>query len=307
MGAPLSASRLGGPVHPAIQRPLHVGSLLFLRQVKGGRLRQAFTQALGATLWHGAYSTVAPFTLPAGITESAVSADSALMYDPTTGYAESGTFVNGIYKRKSVYRFAPGWNQVVASCDSAFLYNRSTGIAAWGLLKNGLYAQTGSEDLDTIYANAPLPVAQRPALFAASCHSLAGESPILPPGWPGPSGVFFAGFSGGTLDVIGFSGADPMTRLVATETSFYFTTGHTGNWADIPYGMWNQCTDAGAAPPPSLKIVAAAGDSLLFYQPKGFRGGKARATFKMLTNCSLTDAGSVGGLENDWTTITGGK
>ena len=76
-----------------------------------------------ATFDNGYYDGLGSANFSSIWTNIAVSRDSIMFYDGTTGLAVTGTFKDGAFTQLHTYGFSTGWDSVTASCDSVVLYD----------------------------------------------------------------------------------------------------------------------------------------------------------------------------------------
>jgi hypothetical protein len=70
-------------------------------------------------------------------TAVAVSRDTAMFYDSSSGDIKTGVLRNGRFETKSRRTIAAGYTDLAASCDTVILYDAATGAAATGRLVHG--------------------------------------------------------------------------------------------------------------------------------------------------------------------------
>ncbi len=223
---------------------------------------------------------------------AAVTRDTVLFYNSSSGKGVTGTLVNGVFTKKGTFQIATGFNRIAASCDTVLFYNRTTGDIGAGLLKGGTLSGFGSGDFEPPGFD----------LISSSCDTIYF--------YQNPTGGFAAQWRSGLLQGGrytqkfhgGSADARIYTHLTNTADSYllYSKGLHFGYWGSVtggnPPGFTDQTDTFG-----TWTRIAGTGDSILFYDPP--TGLAARST---LRNGVYTFQGS-NTIATRWKVIAGGR
>ncbi len=242
--------------------------------------------AYRSTLSNGTYAGKGPSNLAKGWSQIAISRDSVLLYNSSTGAGASGTFINGVYTKKASYSFSPGWEYVVAGCDTALFFDLNTQTSAEGTLKNGIFTQMEVRHWTNVTA------------VAASCDTLLAYN------YTGGGALTLPMTGGqvlGTGTVYHFS--PKWLWITATDDSVLFYNQGTGvgAWGRLIAGTFTQ-TGSSTGFSKGITNIAGTSDTLFFYTL-----GSSTAGISTLKSGVYQFVGSTSSLSNNWAIIEGAK
>ena len=244
--------------------------------------------AFRATDSAGVYTPKGSTTfVPKGVTKIAISRDSMLMYDRTTGVGITGTFKAGVFTKKHTYTFAKNIRSIAAGCNTAALLQPDDADVMLGSLVNGAFVFTGTFGSSVV------------TQLVASCDTVLGYNQVTGDGYAvkvsngNPIGRHPTNYTFST----GWS------SIAATDDSvlFYNETNGVGAWGTLQGGQFAQ-TGSSAGFATGISAIGADANSLFFYS----RGSAVGATATLAAGY-YAFAHQYSGLAANWDLILGGK
>ena len=246
------------------------------------------------TLENGAFKQKSSVSTTKTWDLAAVSRTTLLLYNKTTGAAQTGAFTNGVYTKKHSYTLTKGMDLAAASCDTVMLYRRSDGKTVTATLKGGALGTRHTTTLNT-----GLPLEQ----LTASCDTYLGGYQKSDTVTQLFMGMLTAGKQTPTTSLT--EGNQRISLLTATASSFLIfgpdgSGGYEGTYGTAKQGdiaITNRLDGFSA-----WDKVGGTADSVLFY--RSATGLEARVTLKQGV---YANKGSGADFSSGWKLIAGGK